>query len=966
MPQTNQKTQSKSAEELLELVDEFIFSDPDLALEYAQQALVESRESANTEMEIKALYEIGEIYIRTAKNSQEILSNFKEGIEKSREGEFKKLTAEGHYNLSRYYESTSEYSDALEHIRQALELFKELNLESNVANTQNSLGRIYQELGDFSTALNHLFEALRINEKLQRKTGMAVSYTIIGNTYMRSGRYEEAIRYFNEALALDLEMEDPTGIMISKLNLGAANQRFEDYESAMTFHTEALELARELGYRQDVAIILGNIGSTYRKMGYPEDGLSNLLQALEIMQETGYNTTATLNGIAEAYLDLNDFEQALSYSLQAEKTGKERSDLDRMQYTYRNMADAYEGLGQFEAANRALKLYISTIDSLFAIESEKQINQLQILYETEKRDQTIDQLTLEAENASFRRNTYLASGILVSLFLLLLYSGQRYKARKNRELLETSEEVAQMKSNFFSNISHEFRTPLTLISGPIEQLKSKIDDPTVHKELNIMQKNSDRLLSLINQLLDLSRLESGNLSLSVEKTNLESLVKGVAMSFQSLADMKQIQITVECQITDFEAWVDRNKLETILINLIGNALKFSPENCELSVRLVEFKSADGLNRFRLEVEDCGAGIPEEDLKHIFDRFYRGSEKENSESIGSGIGLALTRELVILHKGEIFVSSKTGEGTRFTVELPVSEKQYTEQERVVSASFDQPAKPAMTTRKITANTELDSFTSADDSTPLLLIIEDNEDVINYLVGILKDSYRIITAPDGEAGVESALNVIPDLIISDVMMPKMTGYKVAEILKQDDKTSHIPLILLTAKASHEDRIQGLQTHADDYLTKPFRPDELLLRVENLILSRKKMREKYNRKIEIKPDELSAQSMEEAFLLRVVEAIKKHLVDEDFSVDQLAREVGMSRSQLHRKLVALTDLSASEFIRSYRLNLAKDKIENHTGSISEIAYEVGFNSPSYFSKSFREKFGVSPSEFEAGKGK
>lgn len=960
--QGNQDTGPQSFEELFEQADQLVFADPALSLELARQALNMSRESGNSEDQVKSLYLVGELLMRSGYRN-EALPYYEEGMQLAQSSGFQKFTADGHYHLSRYYETESEYADALYHIREALTIYEELDLGPSIANSNNSLGRIYQDLGDFSASLTYLFEGLRINENLERKRGMSISFTIIGNTYLRTGQYDDAARYFYEALALDKEMDDKTGIMISKLNLGAAYQRNEDYGIAMGYHQEALKLARELEYREDEAIILDNIGTTHRKLGFAEEGLPFMFEALDIMRETGYNFTATLNGITEAYLTLEDYEQAMSYAVEAEHSGLERSDMNRLQYTYLNMASAFEGLRDFGSANRALRKYIETRNSLFTAERDKQIQELGIIYETEQRDQTIAMLTLEAETATFRRNTYLFSGILVSLILLLLYGGQRYKTRKNGQLLEKSEEVAQMKSNFFSNISHEFRTPLTLISGPIEKLRSATGDPGMRKELDIMQKNSDRLLSLINQLLDLSRLESGSLSLSVEETNLDPIVKGVAMSFQSLAEMKNIDIDVQAENSFPDAWVDRSKLETILINLIGNALKFTRESGSVRIRLTEFTDKYGLKRCQVRVSDSGEGIPEKDLEHIFDRFYRGSEseKEHSGSVGSGIGLALTRELVLLHKGEIHVSSTPGEGTEFTVELPVSKQHYSEQELIPASPTAIAPIPAIADSE-TSPVQTPVIT-ADESAPLLLLVEDNEDVMNYLTGILNESYRIISAPDGEAGVETALREIPDLIISDVMMPKMNGYKVAEILKQDEKTSHIPLILLTAKASHEDKLQGLKTHADDYITKPFRPDELLLRVGNLITSRRKLSEKYNRKIEITPDKLSSQSMEEAFLLRVIDSIKKHLLDEDFSVDMLAREVGMSRSQLHRKLVALTELSATDFIRNYRLNLAKQMIENNTGTISEIAYEVGFNSPSYFSKSFKEKFGASPSDFESG---
>jgi len=954
-----QTQENLTIQELLELVDEWIIINPDLALEYALQAVSASREAGNFEGEIRALYKIGDIHYRSTDKTSS-MPFYAEGLEKSQTMGNRLLTAEGHYHKGQYYERGSKFREAIVHLEQAKVLYKELDMPAEIAGIHNSYGRIYQHLGNYTESLNNFFRSLELNEELGNSLGMAIAYTNIGNTQMLNYNFDEAIHFMNESLKIDEANNDSTGILINKLNIGAAYERKGDYKTAMVYYHEALELARIRNIRSEEAKLLTNIGSTHSKMGNPKEGLPYLFEGLEIMREIDTVTPATLSNVAEAYLNLEQYPEALDYAIQSKEESKKNNDLNRLHYAYLNMANAYEGIGDLENAIRTLRLYNVTKDSLFTAEREKQINELQILYETEQRDQTITMLTLEAKTATFRRNTYLASGILVSMILLLLYTGQRYKTRKNRQLLEKSEEVAQMKSNFFSNISHEFRTPLTLISGPIEKLRSVTGDPGMRKELNIIQKNSDRLLSLINQLLDLSRLESGNLTLSVEKSDLQSLVKGVAMSFQSLAEMKNIDIHVHVENNFSGAWVDRSKLETILINLIGNALKFTREGGDVNVKLTVTNGKDGQKRCRIQVSDSGEGIADKDLEHIFDRFYRGSETEHSGSVGSGIGLALTKELVLLHKGEIRVHSSPGEGTEFIVEIPISMQHYSKLERIPASPAGTAPKPMITESELSPAQS--PVISSDESAPLLLLIEDNRDVMNYLTGILKPLYRIITAEDGEKGVETALQEIPDLIISDVMMPKMNGYRVAEILKQDEKTSHIPLILLTAKASHEDRIQGLQTHADDYVTKPFRPDELLLRVENLILSRKKVREKYKRKVEIKPEELSVQSMEEAFLLRVVETIKKHLLNEDFSVDQLAREVGMSRSQLHRKLVGLTDLSATEFIRSYRLNLAREMIENQSGTISEIAYEVGFNSPSYFSKAFRKKFGVSPSEFEA----
>jgi signal transduction histidine kinase/DNA-binding response OmpR family regulator len=903
-------------------------------------------------------------------SNEEVFEKCREGLEIIEDLQNQELISQSYNQLYLIYYNLGDFNTATLAAERSLAIAEELHYLDMMARGQQNFGILNSVRGRYLAAIEHFLKSEEYYLELNDDLALSQLYLNIGVTFEQAGNIEKAFEYMQKGLSISNLAGNDRYRASALANIGTIHSREGRADSAFYYYSASLEISEELGIDDLIVQNLDNIGAYYSTQEKYDTATSYLMSAYQMAERTGqsYQQIYITDHLAKNYLAANNPDSARKYAKIQLNLAYEYDFLYDQQLAYSNLADVYSSLNEFEKAFEAYQNYAAVKDSLLNRDRIQQLENLREMYETEKRDQTISMLTLEAETATFRRNTYLASGILVSLILLLLYGGQRYRTRKNRKLLEKSEEVALMKSNFFSNISHEFRTPLTLITGPIEQIKASTDDPFIHKDLSIMQKNSDRLLSLINQLLDLSRLESGSLELSVDKSDLISLIRGVTMSFQSLADLRGITLSTQTGADTEselkEVWIDRSKIETILINLLSNAIKFSPDGGEISVKISHTVKSDGLVWCGIEVADSGDGISEQDIVHIFDRFYRGSETEHSETVGSGIGLALTKELVQLHRGDIRVQSSPGKGTVFVVEIPISENHYSETEKSPVSSGEAILKPAADgfadlQRFVEAQPEFTANTEA----PLLLLIEDNEDVMNYLKDILKQSYRIITAADGEAGVEAALEEIPDLIISDVMMPKMNGYRVAETLKGDEKTSHIPLILLTAKASHDDKIQGLKTHADDYITKPFRPDELLLRVENLITSRKKLSEKYNRKIEIKPEELSTQSMEEAFLIRVIDSIKKHLLDEEFTVDILAREVGMSRSQLHRKLVALTDLSATEFIRSYRLNLAKEMIENNTGTISEIAYEVGFNSPSYFSKSFKEKFGVSPSEIESG---
>jgi signal transduction histidine kinase/DNA-binding response OmpR family regulator len=975
-PQTQASGTSPGVDELLVLADEWKLNIPsvtgvnpdrytDTSPDSLARLIYHRLSDINHPDAPELCFEESNSEYASLQTKDDIVEKCREALKIADELQDRKFISQTYNQLYLIYYNIGNFEVATIAADRSLAIAEELHYLDMMARGQQNFAILNSVRGRYLAAIEHFLKSEEYYLELNDDLALSQLYLNIGVTFEQAGNIEKAFEYMQKGLSISNLAGNDRYRASAMANIGAIHSREGRADSAFYYYSASLEISELLGLDDLIVQNLDNIGAYYSSVDDYETATNYLMSAYQMAERTGqsFQKIYITDHLAKNYLAANNPDSARKYAEIQLNLAYEFDFLYDQQLAYLNLSDVYASLNEFDKAFEAHQKYAKVKDSLLNLDRIQQLEDLRERYETEQREQTISMLTLEAETASFRRNTYLASGILVSLILLMLYTGQRYKARKNRQLLEKSEEVAQMKSNFFSNISHEFRTPLTLITGPIEKIHSSIDDPGIRHELDIMQKNSDRLLSLINQLLDLSRLDSGTLSLSVEKTELTSLVKGVVMSFQSYAEQHHIHLITETESDFLQAWVDRPKLETILINLTGNALKFTPDEGNVTVALQNITKADGLEWCRIIISDTGDGIPEEDLEHVFDRFYRGSDKEQSGTVGSGIGLALTRELVLLHKGEISVKSEAGRGTEFVVDLPVSRKHYHESEITSSSTAGE---LVTTVQSVSETLALPpDEIEADSDSPLLLLIEDNADVMNYLRDILKSSYRIITAPDGEAGVEKALEEIPDLIISDVMMPNMNGYRVAEILKQDEKTSHIPLILLTAKASHDDKIEGLKTHADDYITKPFRPDELLLRAENLITSRKKLREKYNRKFEVKPDELSTQSMEEAFLLRVVNIIKKHLLDENFSVDLLAREAGMSRSQLHRKLVALTDLSATDFIRSYRLNLAREMIESHTGTISEIAYEVGFNSPSYFSKAFKEKFGVSPSEFEAGNG-
>ena len=560
------------------------------------------------------------------------------------------------------------------------------------------------------------------------------------------------------------------------------------------------------------------------------------------------------------------------------------------------------------------------------------------------------------------------------LFGMVQYSVSRERLRNDLRLqrleAEKMHEVDHLKSRFFANISHEFRTPLTLILGPLDKLLSR--ETNQDKPLyQIMQRNAKRLLDLVNQLLDLSKLEAGNMRLENKPASIITFLKTIALTFTSLAESKQIQFRHKYPTEDSVLYFDADKLEKILTNLLSNAFKFTPTGGKITVsaflsngeghalpQMSKKLAGDLPSILEISVQDNGAGISNDQAQKIFERFYQTDTSATREHEGSGIGLALVRELVDLHGGEIAVESQPGVGACFTVRLPLVAADFEQLTIVENTGVAGEQSPP---RFNDEAYQVDNLSAPEtEGAPLILIVEDNADIRHFIRESLLPDYQVKEAADGLEGYRLAVETIPDLILSDLMMPKMDGVELCRKLKLENKTDHIPIIMLTAKAGSESKIEGLETGADDYIIKPFEAAELLARIKNLIEGRKKLRERFSREITLQPASIAITSMDEKLLQHVMQIMEEHMADSDFGVEAFCREAGMSRTQLHRKLKALTDQSTGDFIRIMRLKRAAELLTNHAGSIAEVAFMVGFNDPSYFTKCFQKQFGRTPSAF------
>ncbi|APZ45576.1 hybrid sensor histidine kinase/response regulator [Polaribacter reichenbachii] len=580
--------------------------------------------------------------------------------------------------------------------------------------------------------------------------------------------------------------------------------------------------------------------------------------------------------------------------------------------------------------------------------------------------------------------------LLMVCFLLLFRRFTIIKTSKKHSLelehvaKEKNEELQRIKLEFFTNITHEFTTPLTLIQGPLNYLQKKgdtLEKSVVSEQYKLMKKNTDYLLRLISQLLDFRKLSQGKMRLVMRKSNIYQFIKEVSEPFQFLAQKNIINFTVDTADKNLQTWFDHETLEKVINNLLSNAFKFTPDHGAISIHISRenetdmiFTNPTKVSKFvYIQVKDTGKGMDESKVENIFDRFFSEKNKEKKDARGMGIGLAFVKDIVELHQGEIRVISKRNEGTNFIVRLPIEKKAYLNVPEItikeITESDFYMRSSESDSLAISINDEIvdEKLNEASKSDlPTLLIVDDNEDIRSFIKIALKNTYKIYTAENGQEGLDLALEIIPKVIISDIMMPVMDGIEFCNQIKSRKETSHIPIVLLTAKLSKENEIEGLKTGADAYIRKPFDVEILELKLSNILKFREELRSKFNLEITLQPKEVTVTSMDERFLQQAMEVVEKHMTNTDFNVEMLIKEMGYSRTNLYTKFKEITGLSSSEFIRSIRLKRAVQLFEQSDLSVKEIMYMTGFNTASYFAKCFKKQFGVIPSQYVKQKNK
>jgi signal transduction histidine kinase/DNA-binding response OmpR family regulator len=817
--------------------------------------------------------------------------------------------------ISLYYWVKGDYERAAEFAFEMLKVFEAQGNEQGLAKAYTLIGLIHEEWNNFDKSKEYHLRSLELNQKANRIYDVAYNYNSLGALHSNFDKYVEATDYFLKSLALRKQINDEDGMSQSYINLGDCAHDAGDYNKEIEYYTLALPIAKRLGNINRLSLISQALGKVYIVKGQFGEADKLLQDALSLANQVGNKKIQRSINYNLLLLEQRrgNYKKALEYSLQVN----------------------------------------TLLDSIFTAEKTRQMAEAEARYDSEKKEQSIELLARDNKIKALWQNIFGGGLAVMILGGFFYYRAQRSINKKNKELLRIQEsvnkkltEIDKMKSHFFASVSHEFRTPLTLIKGPIEQLLEHPEEKLTPDKAQMIHRNSNRLLQLVNQLLDLSKLDAGNLRIENSEGDLYKFLRIICSSFDSYAQQYNMTYTVQLEGASLFASFDVDKIEKIVYNLLSNAFKFTPDRGQVSVT-----GSYTQQTLTLKISDNGKGIEAHHLPHIFDRFYQAVDHNHTYE-GTGIGLSLVKELVALLGGAVDVVSERGIGTTFTVSLPVSSIQLVTSDVSVHAS---PGKLYAHETVVTSSAE-----AHDIDKETILIIEDNPDMRSFIREHLVLDYQVLEAAQGVEGVAIATREIPDLIISDIMMPEMDGIVVCETLKKDERTSHIPVIMLTAKEGRESKFEGLQSGADEYLTKPFDSHELLVRIKNLITQRQQLRKKFSQQILLQPKNITIASVDSLFLEKVESTIEKYLSHAEFGVPQLQDALAMSKTQLHRKMKALTDQAPGEFLRNYRLKRAAQLLEQQGGTVTEIAFAVGFGSLSYFTRSFKEFFGKSPSEY------
>lgn len=854
-----------------------------------------------------------------------------------------------------------EYDSAIYYLENAAFYYKRGDIISlGAGDAFYQLGSLSLDIEDVSASVEHYLSALKVYEKLEHKTYVANTYNALANAYSYIYENNLALDFYQKALSIHQTMGDTADISMVLGNIAGIYAIKEEYEKALAHYDEALAFLDDDSKSQKIDHFLG-IGLVKDSQGAYAEAYGYYNKARKLAEEIKDSVQMAYIYQDFAYLLLSQdlLDSLPDYVTQAQYLA-EKFNLPQIEYNLREINHEYQyKTGNYKLAYDLLDKVRAESDSFYDLDVTRQLQAVQAQYSTLKKEKEIAQKDLElAQSAGkIQRQAYLRNFLIGGLVLLIgtvliIYRSQREKSRanrllqkKNNEIEEKNNEIVaieQAKSRWFINISHELRTPLTLIKGPVKQALESIPvNDHIYKDLKLADKNVNQLQKLVNEILDLSKIEDGKMHLDFRVTNLTDVVVNALASFDTAARKTKVRLELDL---DPESPVymdlDQEKITKVLNNLISNALKFTHEGGKITVGLEKMSE-----HVLVKVEDTGDGISFEDIEKVFDRFYQSSNPKFSRQGGTGVGLALSKEIAHLHQGELTVTSEEGKGSCFKLHLPVRLMAGAAPELEVNV-------PDIQTEKETERV-IDYTSVLKDKT--ILLVDDNADMREYIAGFLKKDFRVVEARDGEDALQKVRLRQPDLIVSDIMMPRMDGVVFAREIKASEKWKNIPFITVSAIADQSEIVKTLRIGIDDYIVKPFNSEELFVRIKNLIFN-------YSERVTFKSEPSEEEIPQEEKTLKLLESeVYKNMDNISFNVNQLAESVFMSERQLYRYVRQMTGLTPANFIREIRLQKAMDLIQKRVYKrTSQISYAVGFQQPAYFSSVFKKRFGRFPNDY------
>ncbi|MEM9857352.1 MAG: ATP-binding protein [Bacteroidota bacterium] len=853
------------------------------------------------------------------------------------------------------YSSLQQLEDADTIARSSIDMASIQPIDSLImTNAYTILSNTAYFRGDYKKSIEFDQNGLNFNSKDLSKRSK--SLLNIGTSHAILRNDEKAYEYYLKALATAEKAKDVKMKALVHLELGTWFMYAEEYNQSQKYYDSAMTNFELIDDKARQAHINHNLGKIHLELNEFEKAVQKFETGLNIINSISspYNEAHLHYQLGLTYYEMSNYANAEKNLKKAKLLFTSTQNNTMIRWCWFRLSELYVAVDDYSNAYTHLKKVKELDDSTFTATSSKNVAEVEEKYQNEQKQKEIELLnaenqiaTLEIQKQEDFRNYLIVAAFLLVVLIGVIYNRYQLKIRANAKLTE----LDHLKTNFFTNISHEFRTPLTLILSPLQKLLQKNTDAETKEALTVIHRNATVLTELTNQLLDLSKLEAGQLTLKVAKGEFKAFIRVVCASFESLASAQNIEFVKKIDDAPGEAFFDEDKIQKILNNLLSNAFKFTSKEGKVTIQVAYLEDI-----LSISIQDTGPGISEENQELIFKRFHQ-SSTNTTNTAGTGVGLTLSKELAILHKGDIQIQSELGQGASFTLKFPINKSAYSPKE-IVESQFKERQN---TTKAFSTLVKQEAIEPEDTTEKIVLVVEDNPDLRNHMTSLLKNDFTVRQSVDGKAGIEDALNLVPDIIVTDLMMPEVDGVELCNTLRSNEKTSHIPIIMLTAKADRGTKLDGLKTGADDFLTKPFDNEELMVRIQNLIAQREKLQSKYAETLLLEPSKIVIDSPNESFIRKALDVVDQNLSNSEFTVEVFQKEMGMSRMQLHRKLKALTNFSASEFIRDIRLQRASDLLSTNGFNVSEVAYSCGFNSVSYFTQCFKQKFGKSPSNYE-----